>query len=69
MDEGVTIFYPQTCVIDSDVEIAADTVIEPFVQLRGKTKIGAECRIGSYSVISDSELADNVTINPLTRHG
>ncbi|MGC2152958.1 MAG: DapH/DapD/GlmU-related protein, partial [Terriglobales bacterium] len=66
MDEGVTIFYPQTCVIDSDVEIAADTVIEPFVQLRGKTKIGAECRIGSYSVIRDSELADNVTINPLT---
>jgi bifunctional UDP-N-acetylglucosamine pyrophosphorylase/glucosamine-1-phosphate N-acetyltransferase len=66
MAEGVTIFYPQTCVIDSDVEIGADTVIEPFVQLRGKTKIGAECRIGSYSVIRDSELADSVTINPLT---
>jgi bifunctional UDP-N-acetylglucosamine pyrophosphorylase / glucosamine-1-phosphate N-acetyltransferase len=66
MAEGVTIFYPQTCVIDSDVEIGADTVIEPFVQLRGKTKIGVECRIGSYSVIRDSELADSVTINPLT---
>jgi bifunctional UDP-N-acetylglucosamine pyrophosphorylase/glucosamine-1-phosphate N-acetyltransferase len=66
MAEGVTIFYPHTCVIDSDVEIGADTVVEPFVQLRGKTKIGAECRIGSYSVIRDSELADSVTINPLT---
>jgi bifunctional UDP-N-acetylglucosamine pyrophosphorylase / glucosamine-1-phosphate N-acetyltransferase len=66
MAEGVTIFYPQTCVIDGDVEVGADTVIEPFVQLRGKTKIGAECRIGSYSVIRDSELADGVTINPLT---
>ena len=31
-------FYPQTCVIDSDVEIGADTVIEPFVQLLGKTQ-------------------------------
>jgi bifunctional UDP-N-acetylglucosamine pyrophosphorylase/glucosamine-1-phosphate N-acetyltransferase len=66
MGEGVTILYPQTCVIDSDVEIGADTVIEPFVQLRGKTRIGADCRIRSYSVIQNSELGDNVTINPLT---
>ena len=28
MAEGVTIFYPATCVIDSNVEIAADTVID-----------------------------------------
>ncbi len=66
MAEGVTIFYPQTCVIDSGVETGADTVIEPFVQLLGKTKIGADCRIRSYSVIRDSELGDGVTINPLT---
>src|ERR1019366_6551443 len=50
LEEGVTIFYPHTCVIDSDVEVGADTVIEPFVQLLGRTKIGAECRIRSYSV-------------------
>ena len=66
MAEGVTIFYPQTCVIDSEVEVGADTAIEPFVQLRGRTKVGADCRIRSYSVIKDSELGDNVTINPLT---
>jgi len=36
----VTIFFPETCVIDSDVEVGADTVIEPFVQLRGTSKIG-----------------------------
>ena len=66
MAEGVTIFYPQTCVIDSDVQVGADTVIEPFVQLLGKTKVGGDCRIRSYSVIKDSELGDNVTINALT---
>jgi len=66
MAEGVTIFYPETCVIDSGVEVGADTVIEPFVQLRGKTKIGADCRIRSYSVITNTEIGDNVTINPLT---
>lgn len=66
MSEGVTIFHPESCVIDSDVEIGADTVIEPFVQLRGKTKIGSDCRIASFSIIKDSELADAVTINALT---
>ena len=64
MEEGVTIFYPQTCVIDSDVEIGADTVIEPFVQLRGKTKVGSDCRIRSYCVINNTEIGDGVTVLP-----
>jgi bifunctional UDP-N-acetylglucosamine pyrophosphorylase/glucosamine-1-phosphate N-acetyltransferase len=64
MTEGVTIFYPATCVIDRDVRISADTVIEPFVQLLGETRVGANCRIRSYSVIRDSEIADNVLIRP-----
>jgi bifunctional UDP-N-acetylglucosamine pyrophosphorylase/glucosamine-1-phosphate N-acetyltransferase len=62
MAEGVAIFYPATCVIDSDVEIAADSVIEPFVQILGKSRIGAGCRIRSYSVIRDSEIAAGVLI-------
>ena len=64
LSEGVTIYYPQTCVIDSGVEIGTDTVIEPFVQLRGKTKIGSDCRIRSYSVIKDAEIANGVTVQP-----
>ena len=64
MAEGVSIFFPATCVIDNDVEIAADTVIEPFVQILGTTRVGANCRIRSYSVIRDSEIADNVLIRP-----
>ena len=64
MNEGVTIFYPQTCVIDSPVEIAPDTVIEPFVQLLGRTRIGSDCRIRSYSVLRDSIVGDGVTILP-----
>jgi bifunctional UDP-N-acetylglucosamine pyrophosphorylase/glucosamine-1-phosphate N-acetyltransferase len=66
LEEGVTIFYPHTCVIDSEVEVGADTVIEPFVQLLGKTKIGADCRIRSYSVIGNSTLGDGVTVKPGT---
>ncbi|HEY1802032.1 MAG TPA: bifunctional UDP-N-acetylglucosamine diphosphorylase/glucosamine-1-phosphate N-acetyltransferase GlmU [Terriglobales bacterium] len=64
MAAGATIFYPQSCVIDSDVEIGIDTVIEPYVQLLGKTSIGADCRIRSYSVIHDSTVGDGVSILP-----
>ena len=66
LEQGVTIFYPHTCVIDSDVEVGADTVIEPFVQLLGHTKIGEDCRIRSYSVIANSVLGDRVTVKPGT---
>ncbi len=62
MNEGVTIFYPETCVIDNDVQVASDTVIEPFVQLLGHTKVGEDCRIRSYSVIRNSQVGDRVTV-------
>jgi bifunctional UDP-N-acetylglucosamine pyrophosphorylase/glucosamine-1-phosphate N-acetyltransferase len=65
MAAGVTIFRPETCVIDAEVVVQADTVIEPFVQLLGRTRIGADCRVRSYSVITSSELGDGVTV----RHG
>ena len=66
MAEGVTVLYPSTCVIDSEVEIGADTVIEPFVQIRGKTRIGSDCRIRSFSIIENSELGDGVLLRPGT---
>jgi bifunctional UDP-N-acetylglucosamine pyrophosphorylase/glucosamine-1-phosphate N-acetyltransferase len=62
MAEGVTIFRPETCVIDAEVEVAADTIIEPFVQLRGRTRIGADCLIRSYSVIEDCTLGRDVLV-------
>jgi bifunctional UDP-N-acetylglucosamine pyrophosphorylase / glucosamine-1-phosphate N-acetyltransferase len=64
MAEGVTIFYPATCVIDNEVEIAPDTLIEPFVQILGKSRIGAACHIRSYCVIRDSEIGPRVLIRP-----
>jgi len=64
MTEGVTIFYPETCVIDWDVEVGADTTIEPFVQLLGKTRIGSDCRIRSHSIIQNSRIGDDVLVRP-----
>ena len=64
MAAGVSIYRPETCVIDNDVEIGADTILEPFVQILGRTRIGSDCRIRSFSVISDSQIADNVLFRP-----
>jgi bifunctional UDP-N-acetylglucosamine pyrophosphorylase/glucosamine-1-phosphate N-acetyltransferase len=62
MAEGVTIFRPETSVIDSTVTVGADTIVEPFVQLLGRTKIGSGCRVRSYSVIEDSTIGDDVLV-------
>ena len=63
---GVTIEKPETVTIDAGVTIGMDTVVEAFAQIRGKTTIGENCRIGSCSVIEDSEIGDEVTIGPFT---
>ena len=59
---GVTIDRPDTCVIDPDVEVAAGTVIEPFTQLLGRTRVGSGCRIRSFSVIENCTLGNGVQI-------
>ncbi len=64
MADGVTVFYPATCIIDSDVQVAPDSVIEPYVQLLGQTRIGSASRIRSYCVIRDSEIEDGVMVLP-----
>ncbi len=62
MAAGVTIFRPETCVIDAEVEVAPDTVIEPFVQLLGRTRIGADCLIRSYTVVENCTLGNCVVL-------
>src|SRR6478609_3095179 len=62
MAAGVSIYRPDTCVIDPGVEIGADTILEPFVQILGSTRIGSDCRIRSFSVIRDSQIAGNVLV-------
>jgi bifunctional UDP-N-acetylglucosamine pyrophosphorylase/glucosamine-1-phosphate N-acetyltransferase len=64
MDAGVTIYLPETVVIDPDVTAGPDTVVEPGVRLLGKTRIGARCQIGAGSVLIDMRLDDDVTVLP-----
>ncbi len=64
MDGGVTIQLPETVLIDPEVAAGEDTVIEPGVQLLGKTKMGARCTIRTGSVLNDAVLGDDVTVEP-----
>ena len=69
MLSGVTVEKPETVTVDHDVTVGMDTVIEPFVQLRGKTVVGENCTIGACSVIVDSELDDDVHVQAFTMIG
>lgn len=62
MEAGVTIQLPETVVIDPDVTAGEDTVIEAGVQLLGKTNIGERCTIRTGSVLHNSVLSDDVTV-------
>ncbi|MGH9541646.1 MAG: bifunctional UDP-N-acetylglucosamine diphosphorylase/glucosamine-1-phosphate N-acetyltransferase GlmU [Terriglobales bacterium] len=64
MDEGVTIYAPDTVVVDSAVAVGPDTVLEPGVQLRGRTRLGRDCFIEAYSVLHDCDLGDGVRVKP-----
>ena len=62
MKEGVTLTDPEATYIDEDVVIGPDTVIDQGVSLRGRTRLGSGCRLEPYSTITDSILADGVTV-------
>jgi bifunctional UDP-N-acetylglucosamine pyrophosphorylase/glucosamine-1-phosphate N-acetyltransferase len=64
MAAGVSMLMPETILVDSDVTVGPDTVLEPGVQLLGKSRIGAGCTIATGSILSDVTVGDRVIIKP-----
>jgi bifunctional UDP-N-acetylglucosamine pyrophosphorylase/glucosamine-1-phosphate N-acetyltransferase len=64
MRAGVTVVAPEVTYIDQEVEVGPDTILEPGVSLLGRTRLGRACRIQNYCSITDSVLADRVTVRP-----
>lgn len=62
MDRGVSMQDPGSIRIDADVDIGEDTLLGPNVQLLGKTRIGAGCRIDAGAIVDGCELGDFVHI-------
>lgn len=64
MSAGVTILDPARTVIEAAVEVGADTVIHPGVSLLGETRVGAGCTLHQGAWLRDSELGEEVTVEP-----
>lgn len=62
MLEGVTIVDPNCTYISAEPKIGRDTIIYPGTIIEGKTVIGENCRIGPYSFIRDSVVANGVEV-------
>lgn len=62
MRNGVTIQDPHSTYIEADVTIGPDTCILPGTHLKGRTVVGADCRIGPQTELRDVTVSDNVTI-------
>ncbi|UKO99044.1 bifunctional UDP-N-acetylglucosamine diphosphorylase/glucosamine-1-phosphate N-acetyltransferase GlmU [Nostoc sp. UHCC 0870] len=59
---GVTLIDPNSITIDDTVELQPDIIIEPQTHLRGNTVIQSGSRIGPGSLIENSHLGENVTV-------
>jgi bifunctional UDP-N-acetylglucosamine pyrophosphorylase / glucosamine-1-phosphate N-acetyltransferase len=62
MMAGVTLIDPSSITIDDTVELQPDVIIEPQTHLRGNTVIHSGSRIGPGSLIENSHLGANVTV-------
>jgi bifunctional UDP-N-acetylglucosamine pyrophosphorylase/glucosamine-1-phosphate N-acetyltransferase len=62
MNSGTTIYLPETVLLDPEVSAGPDSIIEPNVQLLGKTRIGARCLIRTGSILQNVRVDDDVVI-------
>jgi bifunctional UDP-N-acetylglucosamine pyrophosphorylase/glucosamine-1-phosphate N-acetyltransferase len=62
MLDGVTMLDPALTFIDATVEIGQDTVIYPNTYLQGATAIGCWCRLGPNTIVRDSTIGHECTI-------
>jgi bifunctional UDP-N-acetylglucosamine pyrophosphorylase/glucosamine-1-phosphate N-acetyltransferase len=59
---GVTIVDPNSTYIGQDVHIGQDTIIFPQVIIEGRSRIGNNCTIQSWTRLKDVEIGDHVLI-------
>ena len=64
MREGVSVVDPAVTYVDEGVEIGPDSVLEPLVSLRGKTRLGQGVEVGQGCVLIDVEVEDGARILP-----
>ena len=65
MVNGTTIVVPEQTFIDPQVQIGADTIIEPFTHISGAVVIGDNCHIGPHAVLTGPlNVPSGTTVGP-----
>jgi bifunctional UDP-N-acetylglucosamine pyrophosphorylase / glucosamine-1-phosphate N-acetyltransferase len=64
MRGGVTVRDPERLFVEPGVVVGRDSELGPGVELRGKTVVGAGCRIDTGVILSDTTVGDRVHIKP-----
>jgi bifunctional UDP-N-acetylglucosamine pyrophosphorylase/glucosamine-1-phosphate N-acetyltransferase len=67
MRAGVTVVDPASTWLDAGVELARDVLIEPGVQLRGRTVVGEGAVIGPDSTLTDMRVGPGASV--IRTHG
>jgi bifunctional UDP-N-acetylglucosamine pyrophosphorylase/glucosamine-1-phosphate N-acetyltransferase len=62
MLRGVRMIDPATTYVGPDVEIGADTVIQPNTHLEGRTIVGDRCRLGPSTIVRGSTLGSDCRV-------
>jgi len=67
MKMGVTLKSPETVFLSQDTKYGKNVVINPYVVIGKKTKIGDNVEILSFTHIENATLGDNVNVGPFSR--
>ena len=64
---GVKMIGPETIFFSEDTKIGTNVIIDPYVVIGRKVKIGNNVRIHSFCHLEDSKIKNNVNLGPYAR--
>ena len=64
---GVKMIGPETIFFSEDTKIGKNVIIDPYVVIGQKVKIGNNVRIQSFCHLEDSKIENNVSLGPYAR--
>ena len=67
MKNGVTLLSPETVFLSNDTKYGKNVVINPYVVIGKKTKIGNNVEILSFTHIENATLETDVNVGPFSR--
>ena len=67
MNKGVTLKSPETVFLSNDTKYGKNVIINPYVVIGKKTRIGNNVEILSFTHIENATLEDNVNVGPFSR--